>query len=182
MAECMFAMAFLSVAAAALLLDASGLITTTDSAMQQTVALGMAQQLLDELSGMRYMEVGASPTSATLGPESNDAGPGWSGYDDIDDFNGLRAQPPTDRWAIALGNDNDNGYTRDPSFACTPNYLSRFHQQVDVFYVQSSALTTPTSTPTYYRAAKVQILYDDPKLGTQSIISLQRVFSYVPGS
>lgn len=184
-AEAMVAIALVSIAGAALLLDTTSLIDTTDLSMRQTVANSLAQQLMDEISGMRYMEIGASPTAPTLGPDPGEtAGPGRSLYDDIDDYNGYTSQPPTDRYGTPLGTENGDGSTRFAGLQLTSAVLNRFQQQVGVFYVQPGALTTPLAqgTTSNYRAVQVSLIYNDPKLGAQTVATLTRVFAYVPSN
>jgi type II secretory pathway pseudopilin PulG len=179
----MMALALLSIASAGLLMGVSSSMQTTDDSIQNLIAQGMAQQLMDELSGMRYMEVGQSPTYATLGPEAGETiGPGRSLFDDIDDYNGVVTQPPTDRWGIPLGQDDGDGTQRDPAFQMANGYFAKWRQQVDVFYVLDTAPTTPLAagTTSNYRAARVRIFYDDPQAGTQTLADQTRVFSYVP--
>src|SRR5262245_47201913 len=58
--ETMTAMTILAVAGTTLLVGLSATTDATDDAVERTVALGLAQQLLDEVCGMRYMEPGGS--------------------------------------------------------------------------------------------------------------------------
>ena len=183
MAEAMVAMSLIAIAGTALLLDTGNLLTTTDMQVRQMIANGLAQQMMDELSGMRYMEAGASPTSAYLGPEAGEtAGPGRSLFDDIDDYNGLTVQPPADRWGIPLGTDDGDGTIRQSTLQLASGYLAQYRVQVTVYYLQSTALTTPLpyGVTTDYRGAQVQVSYDDPQAGWQQLVTLTRVFSYVP--
>jgi type II secretory pathway pseudopilin PulG len=182
MAEAMIAMSLLSVTGAALLLDTAQLVATTDSNAQQFIADGLAQQMIDEISGMRYMEVGTSPYATTLGPESNDAGVGRSNYDDIDDYNGLVLRPPSDRWNVALGTDNGDGNTRHSAFQLASGALGLYQVSVQVYYVNNTALTMPlpVGTTSSYRNVQVQVTYFDPRLGAQTLATLNRVFTYVP--
>jgi hypothetical protein len=164
-------------------LDTGNLLSTTDMQMRQMTANGLAQQMMDELSGMRYMEVGASPTSAYLGPEAGETGgPGRSLFDDIDDYNGLTVQPPADRWGIPLGTDDGDGTIRQSTFQLASGYLAQYRVQVTVYYVQNTALATPLpyGVTTNYRGAQVQVSYNDPQAGWQQLVTLTRVFSYVP--
>jgi hypothetical protein len=153
-----------------------------DSAVRTQIALGMAQQLLDEQSTKMYFAVGDSPTSSIIGATSSEAVSPRQNYTAIGAYNGLRTQPPTDLYAIPLGTDDGDGTTRDPNFQVDSNTFSRWKQQVDVYYVTDSAPTTPISSggSTNYRMTCVQILYNDPFKGWQTLASLTKVFSYVP--
>ena len=116
------------------------------------------------------------------GPAS--AGPGRSLFDDIDDYNGYRCQPPTDRWGIALGVDDGQGGQRHSAFQARTNYFQSWQQAVDVYYVDdaNSAQALSTGSTSNSRAVRVQILVDDPVRGPQVQAELTRVFTYVPSS
>jgi hypothetical protein len=185
MAEAMVAMTLMTVAGTALLLDTSSLIDSTDANMREFVATALAQQLMDEVAGKRYMEAGTAPDQWPMGPGADElGGPGRSQFDDLDDYNGVRAQPPVDRWGIPLGNDDGDATTRASVMQLNSGYLTNFEQQVDVFYVADTALTTPLASgvTSNYRAVRVQIVYHDPSGTTQTLASLWRVFSYVPSN
>ena len=108
--------------------------------------------------------------------------PGRSLFDDIDDYNGLSVQPPADRWGIPLGTDDGDGTIRQSTLQLASGYLAQYRVQVTVYYLQNTALTTPLpyGVTTNYRGAQVQVSYDDPQAGWQQLVTLTRVFSYVP--
>jgi hypothetical protein len=59
-------------------------------------ARGLAADLIGEIAGQLYEEPGVVTT--VLGPETGDgAGPSRLLYDDVDDYNGLKETPPTQR-------------------------------------------------------------------------------------
>ncbi len=185
MAEAMVALSLIAIAGTALLLDTGELMSTTDLQMRQMTANGLAQQMMDEISGMRYMETNTSPTAAYLGPEGGEtAGPGRSLFDDIDDYNGFTMQPPADRWGITLGTDDGDGTVRPTTLQMASGYLAQFRVQVTVYYVQSTALNTPLpyGLTTNYRGVQVQVSYNDPQAGWQQLATLTRAFSYVPSN
>ncbi|HWA97919.1 MAG TPA: type II secretion system protein [Pirellulales bacterium] len=179
--EAMVSLSILGVAGSAALLTLNQSVQSVDANVRNEIALGLAQQLIDELSTKMYMVPGDTPYDTYLGPSSTESSLPGRQYNDIDDYNGVRIQPPTDMWGIALTTDNGDGKTRDPGFQMFAGDLSRWHQQVDVFYVSDTALSTPlTSGTSNYRMARVQILYDDPVRGTISLATISTVFSYVP--
>jgi prepilin-type N-terminal cleavage/methylation domain-containing protein len=180
--EAMTSLAIMSIASSAALVTLSQSMQSTDSSVRSQIALGLAQQLLDEQSTKMYVAVGDSPTNPVLGPTSAEKALQGRQYSAIGSYNGYRSQPPVDPWGIALGTDNGDGRTRDGAFQIGTNVLSRWHQQVDVYYVTDTAPSTPITNgaATYYRMSKVQILYDDPTYGTQVLASLTKVYSYVP--
>lgn len=181
--EASVSLGLVAVAGAALLLSVANSTDETDEALKTTIAQGMAQQLLDEIAGMRYMEAGANPYDTYLGPGAPEtAAAARSLYDDIDDYNGVSARPPVDRWGVALGSDNGNGTARHPAFQLAAGYFGRWRQKVDVYYVRDTNLAAPLTggATTDYRAARVRILFDDPVRGERELANVTRVFSYVP--
>jgi len=178
-------MSITAMAGAAVLLGVAGAIDATDLSLEQSIASGMAQQLMDEIAGKRYMPQAGNPYAANLGPDGAAlAGPGRSQFDDLGDYNGLRTQPPTDVWGVVLGTGNWQGGLRNAGFQTSPGYFSRWHQSVDVYYVSDSNLTQalPSGSTSNHRAVHVQVLVDDPVKGPQPRADLTRVFAYVPGS
>src|SRR3989304_2493187 len=112
--EALLTITIASLAASVLLLGLTTSLHNTNENMYATIAEGMAQQLMDEIVGFRYCEPGVDPYQYPLGP-----GPGESSrltFDDIDDYNGLRIQPPKDFYGVALGTDNGTGGQRNPLF------------------------------------------------------------------
>ncbi|MBS0209920.1 MAG: type II secretion system protein [Planctomycetes bacterium] len=180
--EATVAMAVMSIASTAALLSIAQSCQTVDSSVNSQIALGLAQQLLDEQCGKMYMVPGDTPTDTYLGPSAGEAALPGRQYNDIDDFNGVLLSPPTDYWGIPLTTDDGDGSTRDPAFSLASGYLNRFTQKATVSYVQANSPSTPITngTTTYYRLTQIQILYNDPKLGQQTLASFSRVFSYVP--
>ena len=180
--EAMVSLTILSIASSAALLTLSDSIQTTDSSIRSQMALGMAQQLLDELSTRRYFAPGDSPTNPSMGPTSAEAALPGRQYNSIGSYNGVQTIPATDQYGITLGSDNGDGLTRDPAFQLGTNYMSRWKQQVDVYYVSDTAPGTPNTNggTTNYRMARVQILYNDPTKGLQTLATLSKVFAYVP--
>jgi type II secretory pathway pseudopilin PulG len=183
--EALVSTAITAVASAAVLLGIANSIDATDANLQQTLAMGMAQQLMDEIAAQRYCEASGNPYATTLGLDSGEsAGPGRSQFDDIDDYNGYRCQPPVDRFGVALGQDNGQGGARHASFQSRGGYFSRWRQQVDVYYVDNANPSQALSggSTSNYRAVRVTILVDDPVRGPLGRAQLTRVFAYVPGS
>ena len=74
--EALAAIALAAIAGSALLYGTTASIQNTDDTMRRTIAYGMAQQLMDEVVGCRYMELGGSPYDTTLGPSASEAATG----------------------------------------------------------------------------------------------------------
>ena len=105
--EALVSISITAIAGSVLLSGIGGSVQTASDALSQTVALGMAQQLMDEAIGNRYSEPGvADPAALPLGPDGTEHNAGSRKlYDDTDDYNTLRSQPPTD----LLGNRTGQG-------------------------------------------------------------------------
>ena len=171
------------VAGAALLLGIESSMQSTEEALEQTIAGGMALQLIDEVMGNRYVELGVSPYQTVLMPSADEAAPGTRElYDDCDDFNGWESQPAVDCYGVELGADDGTGGTRNPHFQAPGGFFDNWRQEVDVYYVSGSNLTTPlpAGTPSDYRVVEVRIYKDDPARGLHKLVTLRRVIPYVP--
>src|SRR5262249_3311612 len=111
--EALLATTLAAIAGTALLDGIYGSVENTRAAQEQTIAAGLAQQMMDEIAGKMYCAVRNQPYETTLGPSSTEqAGIGRSLYNDIDDYNGVRNAPPLDPWNISIGNDDGQGGTR----------------------------------------------------------------------
>ncbi len=168
-------MGVMSVAAAALLLGINSAQQTTSQAEQQAVALGIAQQLLDEVTGTLIYAAGTAPGVPGTGVNR-------TLFTNVDSFNGFSSQPPRDPWGIALGTDDGAGGQRHPNFFIPSGTLNRWLEQINVYYVSSTNLVTPLTTgqTSDYRVVQVSVYYVDPTLGPISRANLHQVVTYVP--
>lgn len=180
--EALTATTLTAICASALLLGIGSSLEATQSAVDQTIATGMAQQLLDEISGKYWCNPGSSALPTTLGPSGSDAGPTRANYQNNADYNGFTAMPPQDHWGIPLGTDNGSGGTRPSGLQVNSSFFSRWQQQVKVYYVSSSNFNValPTGQTSDYRAAEVRIYYNDPQRGLVQLALARRIFVYVP--
>ena len=106
--EAMVALSLTALAGAAILLTVETSLDAADQTQEQTIAAGMAEQLLDEIAGAMYCEPGVDPHQYPLGPNAVEAqGPGRSRFNDIDDYNNYIAQPPEDRSGQPLATEDD---------------------------------------------------------------------------
>jgi hypothetical protein len=180
----MVAVSITAMAGAAILLGVSSSLQSTTNAMEQTVALGMAQQLMDELAGKRYAEVPTNPYDSPLGPTSGElAGPGRSQFTNLADYNGLSSMPALDPWGVQLGTDDGQGGQRDASLQAAA-YFANWQQSVEVYYVDSANLSNRLNggQTSNYRAVEVHISIQDKSGPLRPVLTLRRVFSYVPNS
>ena len=183
--EALISTAIATIAGSALLLGISSSIQTTDAVLEQALAEGLAQQLMDEIAGCRYVEAGSIATPLTLGTESGEAvGVSREFFDDLDDFNGLNASPPRDLWGVLVGEDDGIGGQRHPSFRSPLNTIDNWREQVDVYYVAEGDLQTPlgAGATSDYRVVRVRIWIDVAGQAPRLLKELKRVFVHVPNS
>jgi type II secretory pathway pseudopilin PulG len=182
--EALVAISITAIGAAALLLGISSSLETTNDALEETMAAGMARQLLDEVVGARYYAAGiGDPYQTAFGPSSDEqSGRGRERYDDIDDYSGFRSKPPADPWGVPLGTDDGEGSQRHPSFFAPPHVLDNWQQEIDVYYVDPSDLSTrlPPGQVSDYRVVEVRIVLVDPDRGRRELASARQVVAYVP--
>ncbi len=182
MIEAMTAIALTAIAGSTLLLGVAASLRTADETMRETIAQGLAQQLLDEAVGCRYMELGDSSYAATPGPSAAEAAAGNRAlFDDVGDFNGFRARPPVDAYGIALGADDGQGGKRNPAFFCRSAFLADWRQEIDVYYVAESDLASklPSGQTSDYRAVEARIIQVDANGGERELARLRQVVHYV---
>jgi type II secretory pathway pseudopilin PulG len=181
--EALLAVSLAAIAGSVLLMGITSSLQTSTAALEQTIAEGMAQQLMDEVVGGRYHAEDADAYQTTFTASAEELlGPGRSQYDDIDDYHGIRNQPPKDPWGIALGRDNGTGGDRHPAFMAPAGTFDDWRQEVDVFYVAQANLTTPLAAgqTSDYRLVVVRIMLVDPERGDRVLAEHQRVVAYVP--
>ena len=181
--EALAAIAVVAIAGSVLLLGTASSIQSTDDAMRRTIAYGMAQQLVDEVVGCRYMELGCSAHDTVLKPSAAKAAGGTrEKFNDSDDFNGWRSQPPKDLYGITLGTDDGQGGQRSASFQCRSGFLQNWRQEIDVYYVNDTNLMTalPAGQTSDYRVVEVRIINNDPTRGPSELAKIRRVVTYVP--
>ena len=178
--EVLLAITIMSLAASVLLLGTSSSLQTTNTGLYGTIAQGMAQQLMDEIVGNRYCDPNSVPNAGSLGPGGDETSRKL--YDDIDDYNGLRSQPPKDLYGIALGKDDGVGGQRNPQFQSAVSFINNWKQEVDVYYVSSTDLKTKITSAQNpeYLMVEVRITCKDPTLGDRVYANLKRVVPYVP--
>jgi type II secretory pathway pseudopilin PulG len=181
--EAMISTSITVIAGSAVLLGISSSMKSTTDTLNQTVAAGMAQQLMDEIAGQLYCQDPTNPYQYPLTPNAYElAGVCRERFNDIDDYNGFTTQPPKDRWGAALGNDDGQGGTRNPLFRLAATNFVSWRQSVLIYYVDpiNLAQALPAGQTSACRAVEVRISLDDPLRGQRLLASLRRVFSYVP--
>ena len=180
--ESLVATTIAAVAGSALLWGISSAMQNTNWSQEQTIGLGMAQQLMDEIAGKFYCATKNSPYDNPFTVTAAETvGPGRSLYTDIGAYNGLRSEPATDPWGKLLGTGDGQGGFRNPALQPPGGYFTRWRQEVDVYYVSNSdqSQKLPSSQTSDFRCVEVRVLFDDPTLGLRPITTLKRVFAYV---
>jgi type II secretory pathway pseudopilin PulG len=181
--EAVVSMAIVTIAGSALLLGISSAIQTTDLVLEQALAEGSAQQLMDEIAGCRYAEPGAGGHQTTLGPESGEvSGASRAAFDDIDDYHGLNVSPPRDPWGIPLGQDDGLGSQRIAAQRANSGMLQQWRQQAEVFYANAGNFEVPLAAgqTSNYRVVRVSVYFDEEGKDPRLLARLSRVFTYVP--
>jgi hypothetical protein len=177
----MVSITVLALAGAVLLLAVDTSLQTTSEAVDRSIADGLAQQLLDEITLCHFMEPGTSSTGP-LGPSGwENGGNGRERYNDTDDYHGFQAQPAEGLWGEPLGTGNDDGGQRHSAFQPPSGFFANWRQRVEVYFVDPSDPSVRlTSGSSDYRAIEVHIeqLTDDG--GVRPLATRKKVVAYVP--
>jgi hypothetical protein len=173
----------LAMAASALLLATQASSESTRFALEQTLAAGIAAQLVDEVLGLPLKEKSESPFDWPLGPEPGELTEPVRRvfFDDIDDFNGYESTPIVDAWAVPLGMGDDAGGLRLSSLALPANYFSDWSAAIDVRYVDEDdpSQDLPDGSTSGLRAVLVSVFRTDDGV-SRNLVTIRRVIGYVP--
>lgn len=182
--EVMLALSITAIAGTAMVTSVASSLDVTEATIEEATALGLAQQLMDEISCLPYYE-GSTPYQYPLGYGTGEnIGNTRLGFDDMDDLQGLSQQPPRDVNGLLVGRESGNGGTleRHAEFCLPTNYFSNWRWTVAINYVsnlnQNSVLAAGYASD--YRAYVVTVQVNDPGHGWRTVTSLRRVFAYVP--
>jgi type II secretory pathway pseudopilin PulG len=182
--EALVALSITVLAGAVLLLSVETTLDTTGDAVEQTIADGVAQQLLDEILSKMWFDPAESddPLLATLGATAwKLLGSGTERFNDMDDYHGYVAQPLKGVWGEVLGTGDDEGGQRLPNFRVRDDFFQNWRHRVEVYYVDPAdhriRLTSETSP---FRAAEVFVEKIDADGGARILARRKRVVAYVP--
>jgi type II secretory pathway pseudopilin PulG len=181
--EATIGMAVLALAGSVIMLGMEASLHQAVEAQEQTIAAGMAKQIIDEVLGQRYMSPGSDPYQYPLSPNSYETGGnGRERFNDTDDYIGFRAQPAEDIWGVELGRGDGAGNLRNSNFRLDANRFARWRQEIDVYYVSA---TDPSqkltgSQTSNFRCVEVRILFQDPSGSYRTLANVKRVYAYVP--
>jgi type II secretory pathway pseudopilin PulG len=172
--EALIALTIMALAGSVLLLSIESSLHSTTEAVEQTIADGIAQQLLDEILTKRYAEDGL------IGPAVDELlGTSRQLFDDVDDYHGYSSQPLQDRYGQPLGTGNDAGGQRAATFRVPADSFQNWRQRVEVYYVDPATHTTASSDPTSYRAVEVFIEKLDSDGSVVPLASRKRIVAYI---
>jgi prepilin-type N-terminal cleavage/methylation domain-containing protein len=179
--EAMVAITVLALAGSVLLLAVETSLQTTTEALDRSIADGLAQQLLDEISLQHFMQPDTSCTDP-LGPSGwENSGSGRERFNDTDDYHSYTVQPAEGLWGEPLGTGNGDGNARHSAFQVPANYFESWRQRVEVYFVSASdpreRLTSGTSE---YRGIEVTIERIDPDGMVRPLATRKKVIAYVP--
>jgi hypothetical protein len=180
----MTAVTIATIVGLAVLTGVNASLQNTTYALEQTIGLGMAQQLMDEISSQQYARVSSSPYDAPLAPTTAElGGPGRSKFTNLADYNNYTNLPPVDPWGIPLGDDDGQGSTRNPAMQIG-SYFANWQRTASVYYVSAANLSTPLAIgqTSNYRAVEVHVSVQDKAGVLHPVASLRQVFAYVPSS
>ncbi len=180
--EALLSIVIAAMAAMTLMHGLTSSMQTTEHGTEQAIALGIAEQMADEIMGRLYVGAGESPYSSTLGPESDETGKPRASFDDSDDFHSFGSKPPTSPLAIVLGDDNGHGSLRHPNFRLTPPNFANWRTAVEVYYVSDSdpSLKLSAGTTSNLKAIDVRVLRDMGNGAEREIANVRRIVGYIP--
>jgi type II secretory pathway pseudopilin PulG len=179
--EALIALSITSMAGAVLLLSVQSSLETTIEAVQRTIADGVAQQTMDEITTKRFVGPAENPLTSVLGPLTseilNDA---TALFDDADDYAGYVAQPVKGTYGEILGTGDDNGDLRLQNFRVRSDYFDNWRIRVDVYFVDPNDHTVRSASPTNFRAVDVHVELMRDNGAAIPLSSRRRVFAYLP--
>lgn len=180
--EAMVSLSVVAMAGAVMLLAIEGVLTTTNDAVDQTIAAGMATQMIDEVLGCRYSDT-SNAWETTLGPSHSERrGHKRDRFDDTDDYNGYVTSPPCDPYGRRLGESDNLGNKRPTALHNSKTEFENWRQTVDVYYVAESdpSMRLPDHQPSDYRAVEVTIERIEPNGAVRPLAKVRRVYCHVP--
>lgn len=181
--EALVSLTVIAMSASALFLAVQTTVQARTDAMHQTIATGLARQLIDEVLGQPYHSPTGGPKAYPLGPTAYEkAGKGRERFNETGDYNGYVAQPPVDMWGVPIGEDNGRGGRRHANARVSPSFLGSLRQVVEVYYVSDDnpSLRLGPGKTSGRRAVDVHILRVNSDNSTTELARLRQVFAYVP--
>ena len=186
MLESLLAVAVTAVAGGALLTSLSSSIQSSSAAADTLVAQGLAEQLMDEVTSVRFSD-GTDPIMVGLELPGS-AGSSRSAFDDIDDYAGWSSRPPVTREGRPLGTQGTDGagqyFSRPAELRPDAAYLARLTREVIVERVvlDADGNWATTFDESNYRRVTVRVRAAGANSQTRRLAELTRILSNVPVS
>ena len=175
--EALVATSVTVLAGSAILLAVESSLSTTQAALEQSIAQGIAQQLLDEVAAAKYPPLGSTPQP----PVTGGSRPRRADFDDIDDFHGY-VSAPVDRWGQPLGTGTSQGGQHPAGLRLADDYFRAWTTRIEVFFVSDTNLSQRLGAgqTSNHRAVQVTVSATKSDGSTRQLAVAQRVFAYVP--
>jgi len=183
--EAIVALSIATMAGAMILLAVDATMVTTSDSVDATIAMGMAKQLVDEVTSTRYVSPG-SPTNYYQYPLTANnwelQGNGRERFNDTDDFNNYVSTGAEDTWGFPMGEGDDAGGLRPAEMRTRAGLFSDWRQEVWVYYVDNDNFQRKLSpyVTSDYHAVEVVISKRRTDGNYRELARLRRVFTYVP--
>lgn len=196
--EAMVSLTLLSMIGVVLLSSAQTAVMSASQSMDELIAQGIAQQVMDEAIGLPYViksYTSSNPNAVEISDMGNAANSGsryGGNWGDLDDYNGATptstyvAQPPSDAFGATFGLGNGtvssgNAVLRNSNFRIRSNYFSNWRLETNCYYVGPTDLTTRlTSGSSKFRALEVRVYRVQPDNSKILLASLRRIHCHVP--
>jgi MSHA pilin protein MshD len=123
--------------------------TSSKSAGNRAVAIGLADDLMTEILKAKYVDPGASPV---FGLETGESNTTRAAFNDVDDYNGWTEQPPQAKDGTVMANRAD------------------WQRRVTIDRVTVSDPTTTSSTETGVKRIRVDVDYKGVNMVEQTAI------------
>jgi MSHA pilin protein MshD len=124
-------------------------MSSSESAGNRAVALGLADDLMAEIVKAKYVDPGSSPT---FGPETGESGTSRAAFNDVDDYDGWSEQPPQAKDGTAMTDRSD------------------WRRRVTVDWVTASDPTTTSTSETGVKRIRVDVDFKGTNVIEQTAI------------
>jgi MSHA pilin protein MshD len=124
-------------------------MSSSESAGNRAVALGLSDDLMAEILKAKYVDPGTSPT---FGPETGESGSSRAAFNDVDDYNSWSEQPPQAKDGTAMTDRSD------------------WRRRVTVERVTASDPTTTTTTESGVKRIRVDVDFKGTNVIEQTAI------------
>jgi len=184
--EAVIATSIITIASSVLLLGVESTFSSVDQSEEQTIADGLARQMLDEIQGNSWVdpEQRADPYPIDLLASASElAAVGRTLFDDNDDYNDYIANPPLKRSGDIIATFTAANGTEMPlAFKVRDGFVIEWKVETRISYVTEDDISVETETPSNYRVAVCTVYHRDPDGTWQTVTQRKRILCYVPAS